>query len=124
MFFFYFKLYKSNLITFCGSEIKVEFDSNGISAKECFRRYDDGLYSKGKPIITRHPNIVKSVIVGKKGWGLWSDQWSDGIADWSFTKEEILYEFQQKEIIIPESFLKEFEKRIFDKRNKYYKNLK
>ncbi len=66
---------------------------------------------------------MKGVITGKKSWGLWVDQWSDGIVDWTFTKEEILEEFQKRNIQIPSSLLKDFENRIEKKkeiRNRKY----
>ena len=76
----------------------------------------------GKPIVTRHSNIVKSVLIGKKGWGLWVDQWTEGIVDWTFTREEILDEFNKLDIEIPESFLKDFDNTIERKKRK--RNLK
>jgi hypothetical protein len=109
---------RSGLITFCGSIIEVDFDLNGVSGKECFRLYEDGHYKGGKPIVTRHPNIVKSVLVGKKGWGLWLDQWTDGIVDWTFTKKDILDEFDNLGIEIPESFIKDFNNTIERKKKK------
>ena len=122
MFSFFFRVNRSGIITFCGSIIEVEFDPNGVSGKECFRLYEDGFYKNGKPIITRHPNIVKSVLIGKKGWGLWLDQWTDGICEWSFTKEEMLGEFENVNIEIPESFLKDFNNTL--EKKKRIRNLK
>ena len=108
MFSFYLKVVKTELITFCDSIIEIEFDVEGYSGKECFRRFDDGQYSKGNKIVTRHPNIVKAVITGKKGWGLWRKQWTEGIREGSFTKSEILDEFKKRNIEIPDSLMKEF----------------
>ena len=122
MFIFFFQVNRRGLITFCGSIIEVEFDPNEVSGKECFRLYEDGYYKGGKTIITRHPNIVKSVLIGKKGWGLWVDQWTEGIVDWTFTKEELLNEFVKVNIEIPESFLKDFENTI--EKKKRIRNLK
>jgi hypothetical protein len=51
---------------------------------------------------------------------LWLDQWTDGIADWCFTREEILDEFKNRNIIIPESFLKDFDNRLEKKKKKRY----
>jgi hypothetical protein len=117
MFSFFFQVNRSGIITFCGSIIEVEFDPNGVSGKECFRLYEDGYYKGGKSIITRHPNIVKSVLIGKKGWGLWVDQWIEGIVDCTFTKEEILNEFYKRGVEIPDSFLTEF-KNLIEKKKK------
>jgi hypothetical protein len=122
MFTFFFLVNRRDLITFCGSIIEVGFDPNGVSGKECFRLYEDGYYKGGKSIITKHPNIVKSVLIGKKGWGLWVDQWTEGIVDWSLTKEEILKEFEIRGIEIPDSFLKDFHNTI--ERKKRIRNLK
>ena len=90
--------------------------------KPSFNLKGDGYYKGGKSIITRHPNIVKSVLIGKKGWGLWVDQWTEGIVDWTFTKEELLNEFVKVDIEIPESFLKDFENTI--EKKKRIRNLK
>ena len=59
---------------------------------------------------------------------MWVDQWSDGIVDWTFTKEEILGEFQKRNIQIPGPLLKDFENRIEKKKRirnqKYFEMLK
>lgn len=127
MFTFFLQVNRTGLITFCGSNIeernKIVFSPEGEDGKYCFRKFENGQYKEGVPIITRHPNILKSVLIGKKGWGLWRDQWTDGIVEWSFTREEILNEFFDKNIEIPESFLKEFDDFIEKKkeiRNKNY----
>ena len=122
MFEFYFKIYRSGLITFCGDIINIDFDINGSEGKYAFREYDNGRF-KGMNPITRHSNILKSVIIGKKGWGLWISQWTEGIVDWTFTKEEILKEFEIRDIKIPESLMLEWDKLILKKkqiRNEQY----
>jgi hypothetical protein len=65
---------------------------------------------------------MESVIRGKKAWGLWLDQWTDGIVDWTFTRQEILNIFEEKNIKIPESFLKDFDNRL--EKKKRIRNLK
>ena len=120
MFSFFLVINRKSIITFSGSLIDVEFDINGISGKECFRLFDDGKYNKGEKIITKHPNIVKGVITGKKGWGLWKSQWSEGIGDCLFTKEEILSQFFDIGIVIPDSLLKEFDDFILKHKIKRY----
>lgn len=61
-------------------------------------------------------------MIGKKSWGLHVDMWSDGIVECSFTLEEILEEFNSKNITIPESFLLDFKNRIKKKKEiKYQK---
>lgn len=116
MFYFFLKSYRSGLLTFCGSNVEVEFDENSEEGKFTFRQVENGDIKKNTIIKTRHPNIVKGVIIGKKSWGLFLDQWSDGICDWSFTKEEILGEFQKRNIQIPEPLLRDFENRIEKKK--------
>lgn len=129
MFKFFYLVNRSGIIDFCGTTTnQIVFDLNGLDCRECFRLHEDGFYKGGKPIITKHPNILKSVLIGKKGLGLWFDQWSDGIVDWSFTKEEILDEFDKRGVEIPESFLIEFDNLIEKKKIKrninYFNSLK
>ena len=119
-FWFFFSLVRKGVITFCGEDVKrryfIEFDVNGPSCKEVFRKFEDGHYSRGQmPIITRHPNITEIVFIGKKGWGLWTDQWTDGIVEGSFTKHEILSIFKDSDIEVPEHFMKEFDNRRWTK---------
>jgi hypothetical protein len=61
---------------------------------------------------------LKSVLIGKKGWGLCVDQWTEGIVDWTFTKEDILNEFKKVDVEIPDPFLIEFNNTIDRKRLK------
>ena len=70
--------------------------------------------------MSRQSNILKAVIIGKKSWGLWVDQWADGIADWTFQEEEILEEFSKRDIKIPDSFLLDFRNRVEKKKQKRY----
>jgi hypothetical protein len=77
------------------------------SGKESFRMFDDGQF-KNKIPVSKHPNILKCVIIGKKSWGLWVKEWSDGISEGTFTVNEILNEFTLRGIKIPDSFLKDF----------------
>lgn len=117
MFSFFLKCYRTGLLTFCGSKVEVQFDPSEGDGKFCFRKYDNGEYKLQIPR-TMHPNILKGVITGKKSWGLWVQQWSEGITDWSFTKEEILGEFEKNNIKIPEPLLRDFENVIERKRRK------
>lgn len=123
IFTFFFNLYHKDIITFCGSKHDIIFDINGLDVKECFRLWEDGFYKNGKnKIVTRHPNILNSVLIGKKGWGLWVDEWSNGIVEWSFTEEEIMDVFHSRNLEIPQSLLREFQNKIDNK--KYKRNLK
>ena len=76
--------------------------------------FDNGFF-KNKTISSKHPNIVKAVIIGKKSWGLQLNEWTDGIVEGSFTNQEILKQFKDKNIIIPESLLVDFYNRIYSK---------
>jgi hypothetical protein len=116
MFEFYFKIYRTGLINFCGSNFEVDYEKDGSEAKFAFREYDNGRFKFINPK-TKHPNILKAVISGKKGWGLWVKQWTEGIVECSFTKEEILKEFQLKGIEIPESLMLEWDKLIVKMKN-------
>ena len=111
MFTFFFKSYRSQILDFCGSIVEVEYDPEGPDCKECFRLFDDGEY-KQKKITSRHPNIVKGVIIGKKSWGLWKNEWCDGIVEGSFRKKDILEEFEKLKITIPEPLYLDFENTI------------
>jgi hypothetical protein len=79
-----------------------------------------------KTIKSRHSNILRSVLIAKKSWGLWVQEWTDGIVDWTFTKEEILSKFDGIEI--PESFMNDFENVLHKKKmirnQKYLESLK
>ena len=127
MFDFFFRITRTEITSFCGSNVesrnKIVFDLNGDEGKYCFRKIENGQYKPGEEIKTRHPNILKHVLTGKSGWGLWRDQWTDGIVDWTFTKEEILQTFIDKKIEIPTPLLKEFDdfvERKKEKRNQKY----
>lgn len=128
MFIFFLKSYRSGLLEFSGSIIETEFDPNGEEGKYCFRQVENGDIKRNTVIRTRHPNIVKAVMSGKRSFGLWVDQWSDGICDWTFTEEEILGEFQKRGIQIPEPLLKDFRNRIDKKKRlrnqKYFEIMK
>lgn len=114
MFTFFLQSYRKGILTFCGENVDVEFDINGDDGKITFKKYDNGEF-KYSTIKSQHPNITKSVIIGKKSWGLWINEWSDGISDGCFTKKEILGEFERKKIKIPKPLLIDFENKIFKK---------
>jgi hypothetical protein len=118
MFSFFLKGYRSGILEFTGSIIETEFDPNGEEGKFCFRQIENGEIKRNNIIKTRHPNVVKAVISGKRSFGLWVDQWSDGIVDWTFTEEEILGEFQKRNIKIPKPLLIDFYNRIDKKKRK------
>ncbi len=109
-------MYRTKLITFCGSEVKVEFDVNGRDGKNCFNDYENGVFKFKETIVTRHPNILKGVITSKKGWGLWVKEWSSGISDGLFSKDEILNEFEIRNIKLPDFLILEFDNLIEKKK--------
>lgn len=114
---FFLKSYRSGILTFCGYDVKVEFDINSDNGKFGFRRFENGEI-KIHNLKSCHPNILKSVIIGKKSWGLFLDQWTDGIVEGSFSKHEIINQFNKKNIKIPESFLLDFDNTILKKKIK------
>lgn len=116
MFTFFLRSYRSGLLNFAGSIVETEFDPDGEEGKFCFRQLENGDIKRNTVIKTRHPNLVKGVVVGKRSWGLHVDMWSDGIVEWSFTEEEILGEFQKRGIQIPEPLLRDFQNRIDKKK--------
>jgi hypothetical protein len=117
IFMFFLKSYRSGILTFCGYKVDVKFNLNSNDGKFCFRLFDNGeikIYN----LESRHPNILKSVIIGKKSWGLWVNEYSYGISEGLFTKEEVLNQFYENKILIPESFLIDFENSILKKKIK------
>jgi hypothetical protein len=121
MFIFFLKSYRVGILDFCGSNVNVEFDLNGKDSKFCFRLFDDGqmnIYN----LKSKHPNILRGVIVGKKSWGLWLNEWTDGIVETSFTINEIFNEFGKHNIEIPESLKTDFFNVLDKKWRKKYNN--
>jgi hypothetical protein len=109
--------YRKGILLFCGEDVKVKFDSKGDDGKITYKKFENGDF-RGPKIIdisSRHSNIVRGVIIGKKSWGLWLDQWTDGIVDGSFRRKEILDEFEKLNIKIPEPFLIDFDNTIYNK---------
>ena len=104
MFTFFLQSHRKGILTFAGSRVETEFDIDGDEGKYCFRKVENGEIKRNTTIVTRHPNIVRSVVQGKKSWGLWVDQWSEGIFDWTFTEEEILDEFRKRTFIFHNLF--------------------
>jgi len=119
IFLFFLKSYRCGILTFCGSEINVDFDINGEEGKYCFRSFENGEYKYVIPK-TRHPNILRGVIVGKKSWGLFVKETTDGISEMLFTKQEILDQFKYFGIDIPQRLLDDFNNTLYKKWwNKY-----
>ena len=118
IFSFFLKSYRCGILDFCGSEVLTQYDKQGQESKFCFKSFDNGVYSKEQiyqGIKTKHPNILKGVIIGKKSWGLWKNEWSDGISEGLFTKKEIIDQFIENGIKIPDSLMLDFENTIYKK---------
>lgn len=124
MFWFFVASYRTGILSFCGERLDIRLDRNANSAKECFKHFENGKYKMSPFIATKHPNLLRAAITGKKGWGLWVDQWTDGIAEGSFTWQEILGEFTLGNIEIPESLDTEFHNRLHKKRIKRHERYK
>lgn len=120
---FFINSYLKGILSFAGVAVETKHDKSSYSAKEAFRRYDDGQFGNGV-VPSRQSNIVKGVITAKKSWGLFLDQWAQGIAECSFTREEIINEFESKGIKIPKPFLIDFENRIRTEQIKFFTSLK
>jgi hypothetical protein len=118
MFGFYYLLSRKGLVTFCGSEIKVEYRKGSSDSKVSFKEYDNGLYRKTGVPVTSQPNVLRHVLMGKRGWGLWCDEWSKGIGEGLFTKFEIYEMFKERGIELPESIEREFNNLIWEYRFK------
>jgi len=112
IFCFFLKSYRNGILTFCGTEVIVKFNINKNDGKYSFRQFENGDIKK-ENLESKHSNILKAVIIGKKSWGLWIKQWSQGIREGSFRKQEILNEFNKNNIKIPPPLLKEFENLIY-----------
>ena len=115
IFTFFLMSYRTGLLTFCGSDVKIEFNLNSDDGKFGFRRFENGEV-KIHDLKSCHPNILKAVIIGKKSWGLFLKQWVEGVVENSFTKEELLKQFEDNNIKVPEPFLLDFENSIMKKK--------
>lgn len=119
IFWFFLKSYRCKILDFCGSEVLTRFDKSGKGSKYCFKGFDNGIYSKEEIFLgikTFQPNTLKGVIIGKKSWGLWKNEWSSGISEGLFTKEEIVNEFTKHNIKIPDSLMLDFDNTIHKKK--------
>ncbi len=119
MFNFFLNGYRSGLLSFCGSGVDVKYNSESEDGKFSFRMFDNGQF-KNKELTSIHPNILKGVIIGKKSWGLWKSEWSMGIAECNFTKQEIIGQFTDLGIKIPDVFMKELDNEIYRFKIKRY----
>jgi hypothetical protein len=115
MFIFFLKSYRCKILDFCGVEVDVLFDVESEDGKYSFREFENGILKK-HDLRSRHSNILKGVIIGKKSWGLHLKMWSEGINEWCFTKDEILQIFKDNNIDIPKSLMIEFDNLISKKR--------
>ena len=135
IFYFFLYSYRKDILTFPGEAVYTKYDKYGPDCKEGFRLYENGdkqyieYNSLGEIIyLSRHSEILKGLIIAKKSWGLHVDMWSDGIVECSFTMDEVLQQFFDNNIQIPEPFLQDFVNRINKKKEirntKYLNQLK
>jgi len=115
IFWFFLRSYRHKILDFSGVNISTKMDITEEDSKFCFKNYENGEYKGIDSILTRHPNILKGVIVGKKSWGLHVKMWSEGISEGLFTKKELLEQFKEHNIEIPEPFLIDFDNTILKK---------
>jgi len=118
IFTFFLLSYRHKILDFSGVDVKTTLNFSEEDGKICFKNYDNGYYKQIESIPTKHPNILKGVIIGKKSWGLHVKMWSEGISEGLFTKREILKQFEDVNIEIPEPFLIDFNNQILKKVNK------
>jgi hypothetical protein len=108
--------YRYGILDFCGSDVKTSGNLICQDGKFCFRKFDNGEYSKEElcntGIPTRHPNVLKGIIIGKKSWGLHVKMWSEGISECLFNLDEIKENFTKFGLVIPESLLLDLENTI------------
>lgn len=120
---FFLNSYRKKILTFCGSEVRVLFDKESPESKEIYRLYENGNYQQNKPMFSRQNNVLEAVIIAKKSWGLHVSEWTDGINEWCLTPEEVIQQFTDVGITIPEPLLKDFYNTIERKRQKRLQKL-
>lgn len=122
---FFLQSYRKGLLNFGGIGVDTFFKSEGYSAKEAFRRFEDGQYNNLQPMESRHNNVMKALIIAKKSWGLHVKMWTEGIVDCDFTIDEIVDAFTKHNITIPDGFLKGLKNEVLKQKiNKYEQYLK
>lgn len=102
-----------------GTKVETIYHQKGKDSRLCFAKFNNGEYNSDiiqSGIRTKHPNILKGLIIGKKSWGLFVNEWSDGISEGLFTLNEIINEFKKHDIIIPKNLLNDFNNCIYKKR--------
>lgn len=115
MFKFFLDSYRGGLLNFAGVDVNTVQKYDGYSAKEAFKRYDTGDFNEETPA-SRQSNILRSVIIAKKSFGLHVRMWSEGIADGDFTIQEILDVFNDHKIKMPNSLLTGFENEVLKRK--------
>lgn len=121
---FFFLLSRRGLIDFCGERINILPSSDRtMTSKHCFKLFEDGRYGREKMIECNHPNVMRHVMMGKKGFSLWVNQYSEGIGQGLFRKDDILDEFRKRDIHIPDCFMLQLDNTIWKEKLKYLKSV-
>jgi len=118
LFNFYVTCHIDGILSFCGSDVITAYDKLSFNAKLSFKLYENNEFNDANIITSTEPNILRHAILGKRSWGLWLNEWTDGINEGSFTKNEILSEFKRRNIMIPASLLMDFNNTLY-KKNKF-----
>jgi hypothetical protein len=118
---FLISFYRKGLLTFCGSDlsnITIGFHPEADDARLNFRKFDNGQYAVNDichELYSRHPNIIRGVIIGKKSWGLHLNMWIDGVVEGTFRIQDFIDDFNQHGIKVPDSLLQDFKNRVYKK---------
>lgn len=116
LFNFYVDSYNKGILTFCGSDVITTYNKLAFDAKMTFKLYENGMFNNLEKIETTEPELLRQAILGKRSWGLWLNEWSAGIAESTFTKFEIIHEFNKLGIKLPTSLNIDFDNTIYRKR--------
>lgn len=106
---------RTGILDFCGTEIRTRSNNTHKCVRLSVISFDNGEYSKDEVhegIQTRHSNLLRCYIIGKKSWGLWLNQWAEGVSEWLFTKDEIFKQFEDNGITVPKCLMLDFDNRV------------
>lgn len=102
-----FLLANKDFHTFAGGEIvEIPFDPKGVSAKDCFKKYD----TSGKIVASSEPELVREVIRCKKAINFQIKMWGMGYYDIGEGIAYYLKEFIDPPPWVAESLLNQIKK--------------